>query len=194
MQDVSGQIKYSIKWILEMIVRKLIEEVVDIMHKRPTGITIMASFIIFGGLGLAIMLFANYLDINHTNARSNIHVAFLNIIILFVVCIYLATGIGMLLHKKWGWYLGCLLSMNAILNDIYELIGDLRSYKFIELGYDILFGLFFSIFLFKYFFEKKVLIFFNLANLSKWKLIAILAILAPFAIGVQVFIQKYLLK
>jgi hypothetical protein len=92
------------------------------MQKRPVGITILAVLYIIGGVGIfAVQLFMGG-AISQVFDLFGISSMLAVVAILFLGGSALAAGVGMLLGKKWAWWLGAFYLMYAVARNINAII------------------------------------------------------------------------
>ena len=96
--------------------------------KRPIGISILAGLHIIGSIIVAVIfllyipLLQNRPEFNKVVPLLGISPATLFIVIGFVLALACASGIGMWMGKKWGWFLGSFYYAYFIITNINALI------------------------------------------------------------------------
>jgi tetratricopeptide (TPR) repeat protein len=136
--------------------------------KRPPFVTVISILLfVFGIQYIVSLIFFRNFSIGAELIGYNPNILLINIIIS---CIWsIAAGIGMLLGKKWGWWLGVLFFLNQIARQVNSLftMGSISG----ELGFfqnpiiQIILSLPTIIFLF----QKLILKYFKLDKFPKWK-------------------------
>ena len=144
------------------------------MKKKPMGINILSILALINGIPIVIMTRDSMYTSDY---RKLIAISF-----LFIGILAVSSGIGMLLGKKWGWWLGSFYYAYAIsryFNTIITvgvmvvrsqlLISDATTY-IIKYGIRIVIHCFILL----YFFNNDVKEYFNVVHCSKLKTILIL--------------------
>jgi len=153
---------------------------------RPTGVSILAVLHIIGGIvliGVQFLMFANR-DAMEESLRT-IGVSSISVVIgvMFLSVLAIASGVGMWLGTRWGWWLATFYYVHSIFGNAMALVTVASladqlddathgpKYYFMKHGGRIIV----HFLLLLYFFRPNVLEFFALGHLSK-----------PKAIGIQV--------
>lgn len=142
--------------------------------KRPKLISVLAFFCFLSGL-LSISLLLSNNDFVQEIFFLDISTIYFSVLLLGII--YLGSGIGMWLGKRWGWYLGAICYCYAIIRNSFALVQlsqILRVFNDLQqeagLGYFKFFariignGLILS-----YFFKSNVINYFQVNNRSNWK-------------------------
>ncbi|MCP4104639.1 MAG: TRAP transporter small permease [Desulfobacteraceae bacterium] len=151
---------------------------------RPTGISILSWLHIIGGV-LGIVIFISVKESSQWFGDSlkilGLTQPILVIYVLSLFSIGIASGIGMLNGKRWGWHWGAfyyIFSVASSLNSLImiptlmstvdpaEILHE-PSYYYIQSGCRLIIHLL----IYLYFYKKNVRIFFGLADQNKWKAI-----------------------
>lgn len=145
------------------------------MVKRPIGITLLSVLLIITGLAFIgiQLIFSN--KINEVFSGFGINSITTILSLLFLGISSLVAGIGMIIRKKWGWWLGAFYFVYAIFRYINvivmafsleeELQNSSRGIAYYVFQNSIKIIVHFLIFL--YFFSNNVLEYFKLENYSK---------------------------
>lgn len=152
---------------------------------RPTGISILAILLIVGGIvafGAQFLLFANLEALEESLRSVGIPPVLVVIGAMFLTILSLASGVGMWMATKWGWWLASFYYVYSIFRNgsallmVFTMADQLEGgsrgpeYYVIKHGGRILI----QFFLLLYFFRGNVLEYFGLETLNKGKAVGIL--------------------
>ena len=152
---------------------------------RPVGVSILAVLHLIGGIvlfGAQFLLIANLQAMDESLRSIGIPPVLLIVGVMFLAVLAIASGVGMWMGTKWGWWLAAFYYVYSIFRNgsalltIVVMADQLESgtrspeYYMIKHGGRIIVHLL----LFLYFFKGNVLEFFGMETLSKAKAIGIL--------------------
>lgn len=148
------------------------------MKKKPIGITILSILALISG----VLIVSQAMHARNFNAL-------LVVSVLFVGILAISSGIGMLLGKRWGWWLGTFYYVYAILRYLNTIFAGFRiavqsQNSIPEIGNHITeYGIRIVIhsLILLYFFKDDVKEYFNVSHYSKFK-----PTLALFGIGIAI--------
>ncbi len=162
------------------------------MSKRPVGVTIFAVLHLVGGVllvGVLLfglpMLFANLDRVTQVLDKIGVPPILLVASLLFLTGISLASGIGLWLGTRWGWWCTTFFYVYSITRNANALLtvsffadaleGGSRGpeYYYAKFGGRVIIHFLF----FLYFFKANVLEYFGMENLHKWKAVGILILI-----------------
>lgn len=157
-------------------------------HRRPThrplGVSILAVLHFFGGIvlfGSQFYLFANLQSMEQSLRSIGVSPVLLVVSATFLAVLAIASGVGMWVGAKWGWWCALFYYVYSIIRNSSALLAVVAMADELEGGtrgpeyYMIRHGgrIIVSALLFLYFFKGNVLAFFDLETLSKPKAIGI---------------------
>lgn len=166
------------------------------MNDRPVGVSILAVLHLIGGvllLGAQVLLFANLDRVTEGLDTVGIPPALLIVGLMLLAGITLASGIGMWLGTRWGWWCAAFYyvysvarNANAFLmvSDFAEgLEGGSRGpgYYYAKFGGRVII----HFLLFLYFFKTNVLEYFDMNDMHKGKAVAILVLITATIFGIS---------
>jgi len=149
---------------------------------EPLGITILIWLHLIKGMVFAVALIMPWFK--ETDVTGNVEKAglsptlvVLGVLLVSILC--LGSGLGMMLHKTWGWYLAVYYYIHSIFRNGYTFyivsqladpteLGD-RGPEYYYIKYGAIVVVHFLIFL--YLFKSNVLHFFGLGTVSKAKVL-----------------------
>lgn len=76
------------------------------MKKRPVFITIIAILSVISGISILIIQFASNFGSRLNGIYSQFELTAIVLVFSFLALVYIISGIGILLRKKWGWFFG----------------------------------------------------------------------------------------
>jgi len=152
---------------------------------RPVGVSILAVLHLIGGVllfGAQFLLFANLQAMDESLRSIGIPPALLVIGVMFLAILTIASGVGMWMGTRWGWWLAAFYYVYSIFRNGFALLTIVAMADQLEGGtrgpeyYMIKHGgrVVVHLLLFLYFFKGNVLEFFGIEMLSKLKAISIL--------------------
>ncbi|WP_425396633.1 hypothetical protein [Aeoliella sp.] len=152
---------------------------------RPVGVTILAILHFIGGVVLLIaqfLLFTNLETIGGNLRFVGVSPLLLVIGLMFLAILTIASGVGMWMGTKWGWWLATFYYVYSIFRNgaalftimvmMDQLEGGSRGPEYYVVKHGVRVIVHFLLFL--YFFQGNVLDFFGLRALSKPKAVGIL--------------------
>lgn len=152
---------------------------------RPGGISILAVLHFIGGIllfGTQFLLFANLQAMEESLHAIGIPPVLLIIGVMFLAVLAIASGVGMWMGAKWGWWLASFYYVYSIFREgsalptvvamANQLEGGSRGPEYYIIKHGVRIIVHFLLFL--YFFKGNVLEFFGLETLSKPKAIGVL--------------------
>jgi hypothetical protein len=152
---------------------------------RPVGISILAVLHFIGGIllfGSQFLLFANLQAMEESLRAIGIPPVLLIIGVMFLAVLAIASGVGMWMGAKWGWWLASFYYVYSIFRNGSALLtvvamadqleGGSRGPEYYMIKHGVRIIVHFLLFL--YFFKGNVLEFFGLETLSKPKAIGVL--------------------
>lgn len=152
---------------------------------RPVGVSILAVLHLVGGvllLGAQFMLIANMQEMDESLRFAGIPPMLLIGGVMFLAILTIASGVGMRMGTKWGWWLAAFYytysvfrngsALMTIISVADQLEGADRGPEYYMIKHGV--RLIISLLLLMYFFKGNVLDFFGLARINKIKAIAIL--------------------
>lgn len=154
--------------------------------ERPTGILILAVLHLVGGLGiLGIQLFVQPLGVNELDQTlRGVGITF-NLAmaaILFLAILLLASAVGFLIGKPWGWWVGAFTYVYRTFTNLNAILTAFAYSAELEAGsrglshYVSKFGIrtVVSILIIAYLFRSETLEYFGLSEMKRWQSLAIL--------------------
>ena len=151
-------------------------------RQRPLGLSLLAFLHFGGGAVLGVMLIVNYGKLMNPGQVAGVSPASVVIGTGFLSFLGMAAGIGIWMHRQWGWWLGAFyyvysIARNAsvlllILGTVDEMQGGTRGPSYYIAKHAGRIAVHFLILL--YFFKSNVLAYFGLEHLSKSKAISTL--------------------
>lgn len=153
-----------------------------IKMKRPVGITILATLNLIGGV--AILAMQVVLAVRMTDAIEGVGISPIqaHVALAFLGALGLVAGVGMLLGRRWGWWLGAFYltysvarNTNALISlpDLAEQFGvppEKAVTHFVKFGGRVII----HSLLCWYFFTPKVEAYFQVGAVGRWKRLAAL--------------------
>ena len=152
---------------------------------RPVGVSILAVLHFVGGIllfGVQFLMFANLNAMEESLRTIGIPPALLIVAVMFLAVLAVASGVGMWIGSKWGWWLAAFYYVYSIFRNASALLtivamadelgGGTRGPEYYMIKHGGRIVVHFLLFL--YFFKGNVLQFFRLEGLSKPKAIGIL--------------------
>lgn len=164
--------------------------------QRPIGITILSVLSLIGGIGMVGVLMIYGKNLMGVTSIFNISALMIIGSVLFLGLWAIGSGVGMLLGKKWGWWMAGVYYVYAILRylnvlvTVFSLADDLEAttssieYNFVKFSARIA-G---QIFVLSYLFKDHVREYFDVEQVSKLK-----AILYLIGIGIAIFAVAFIL-
>jgi hypothetical protein len=160
--------------------------------ERPIGVSILAVLHLIGGalvFAFEIFAFANRGTLVNGLEEIGIPPIVLFVALTFVAVLILASGVGMWLGTKWGWWLASFYYAHTVLRNAFAVLTALATSESIEgtkrtLEYYLIrYGmrLVVSALLLAYLFKGNVLSFFGLRRISKLKALGVL-----FGLGIAI--------
>jgi hypothetical protein len=162
---------------------------------RPIGIDVLTWLSLLSGgvclIGL-IFLAADGLGGESQPGSS----AMIGIFAVLATEYVLATGVGLLLGKKWGWYLGSFSFLSGVVMRLHDLLFMRASGAVAEMpppsgardGARIIVSVLIGLLVYAYFLKKNVRGYFAVDNVPKWKAIVVelvLSLALLYALGVS---------
>lgn len=152
---------------------------------RPTGVSILAALHLVGGgllFGVQFLMFANLEAMEESLRSIGIPPVLLIVGVMFLAILAIASGVGMWLGTKWGWWLASFYYVYSIFRNgsalftviamADQLEGGSRGPEYYLFKHGIRIVVHFLLLL--YFFKGNVIEYFGLATLSKGKAVGIL--------------------
>lgn len=155
--------------------------------ERPLGVTILSCLHLVGGIALAFLILSQ-LSKRDQVAENIERIGFSSTLLVLSLCciavLLLGSGVGMMMRKAWGWFLGVFYYLDAVLRNanalfmISELEGKFGpgnhspDYYFLKHGGRVV--IYFLLFL--YLFRPKVLAYMQLAGVHRGKLLLYLGL------------------
>jgi uncharacterized membrane protein YkvI len=161
-------------------------------YDRPLGVSLIAILLVLSGAGVLITQFLNFGKLNGAASDLGYSSVLFQGAICFLGVIGLSAGIGAWLGKKWGWWLAIFYFAYAIVREINVLVTipglfeQLNSAKqgvgiggtYVKYGVRVLW----DAFLLYYLCRENPTLFFQTADVKRWK-----ALLLVFAISIVIF-------
>ncbi|MCM2373534.1 hypothetical protein [Aporhodopirellula aestuarii] len=153
--------------------------------ERPVGVTLLAALNFIGGVllfGVQFLLIANLGAMEESLRTVGIPPILMIVGVMFLALLAIASGVGMWLGTKWGWWLASFYYVYSVFRNGSALLTVISMADQLEdtargPGYYIAkhsVRIVIHALLFLYFFKGNVLAFFGLANLNKGQAVGIL--------------------
>lgn len=152
---------------------------------RPMGVSILSALLMLSGLMLLvaqITLFATLKGMEETLNSIGIPPYILLFGVIFLTALTIASGVGMWMGTKWGWWLGSFYYVYSVFRNGSALLSiGMMTEQFEDTSRGVEYYMakhgsraVFSFLLFLYFFKRNVLEYFGMEGLNKSKAIGIL--------------------
>lgn len=149
------------------------------MEQRPIGITIISVLCIISGTGMFVMQL--FIDESFVEIISELNIDNFTMIfsIILLASLALIGGIGMLLGKKWGWWVGAFYLIYAVFRylnvlvqiPLFEIQYEVGSAETTQYYTKYIGRIITNSLLYLYFFKSNVLSYFNLGEIRKRKVV-----------------------